>query len=71
MNRNPVAIAVAVAGIAAVLAATYVAFFAMAATIPPGRLLGLLSASLMVGSGLLCAGIGYVANKWAQRPVEK
>ena len=71
MNRNPVAIAVAVIGIAAVLAATYVAFFAMAAHIPPGRVLGLLSASLMVGSGLLCAGIGYVANKWAQRPVEK
>ena len=71
MNRNPVAIAVAVIGMAAVLAATYVAFFAMAARIPPGRVLGLLSASLMVGSGLLCAGIGYVANKWAQRRVEK
>ena len=71
MHRNLMAIAVAVIGIAAVLAATYGAFFAMAANIPPGRVLGLLSASLMVGSGLLCAGIGYAANKWAQRPMDK
>jgi hypothetical protein len=52
---------------AAVLAGTYFAFFAMAANIAPGRVLGMLSAAMMVGSGLFCAGIGYLANKWAQR----
>ncbi len=71
MNRNVIAVTVAVAGIAAVLAATYAAFFAMAGHIPPGRVLGLLGAALMVGSGLLCAGIGYVANRWAQTAAKK
>ena len=71
MNRNAVAIVVAILCIAAVLAGTYVAFFAMAAHFPAGRSLGMLSASLMVGSGLACAGIGYLANKWAQRGAGK
>ena len=71
MTRNVIAIIVAVVCCAAVLAATYAAFFAMAAHFPPSRVLGLLSAALMVGSGLLCAGIGYAANKWAQGQLKK
>jgi hypothetical protein len=67
MNRTMIAIAVAVAGCAMVLAATYKIFFVMAASFPPGRVLGMFSAALMVGSGLLCAGIGYLANRWVGR----
>ena len=67
MNRTAIAIAVSVPIIAALLAGTYVAFTALAAQIPAGRTLGMLSASLMVGSGLACAGVGYVANKWVTR----
>jgi hypothetical protein len=67
MNRIAIAITVAVLAIAAILAGTYAAFFALAAQIPAGRTLGMISAALMVGSGLACAGVGYVANKWAQR----
>lgn len=71
MNRNAIAIIVAVLCIAAVLGGTYLLFTALAARVPAGRTLGMLSASLMVGSGLACAGIGYLANKWAQGGASK
>jgi hypothetical protein len=61
MNRTATVI------IAALLAGTYLAFTALAAQIPAGRTLGMLSAALMVASGLACAGVGYVANKWVMR----
>jgi len=67
MSRTGIAIIVSILAIAAVLAGTYEAFFALAARFPPGRTLGMISAALMVGSGLVCAGIGYAANKWVQR----
>lgn len=67
MNRNVVAILVSAVAIAAILAGTYDAFFALAARIPAGRTLGMLSAALMVGSGLACAGVGYLASRWARR----
>ena len=67
MTRNGIAIVFAVLAIAAILVCTYAAFFALAARIPAGRTLGMIGAALMVGSGLACAGVGYVANRWAQR----
>jgi uncharacterized iron-regulated membrane protein len=67
MNRNVIAIIASVVAIAAILAGTYGAFFALAAQIPAGRTLGLISAALMVASGLACAGAGYLASRWAQR----
>jgi cation transporter-like permease len=67
MNRNVIAIIASVVAISAILAGTYGAFFALAAQIPAGRTLGLISAALMVASGLACAGVGYLASRWAQR----
>ena len=67
MNRNVVAIVVSVVAIAAILAGTYGAFFALAAQIHAGRTLGMLGAALMIGSGLACVGVGYLATRWARR----
>jgi hypothetical protein len=67
MNRNGIAIIASVVAIGAILAGTYGAFFALAARIPAGRTLGMLGAALMVGSGLACAGVGYLASRWARR----
>ena len=67
MNRKVVAVVVSAIAIAGVLAGTYEAFFALAARMPAGRTLGTISAALMVGSGLVCAGIGYVASGWVRR----
>src|SRR5882672_3255583 len=67
MNRNILASLGAVLGIAAVLFGTYLAFFALAARIPPGQVLGMIGAALGIGGALACAGIGFVANKWARR----
>ena len=68
MNRTAVAILVFVVAAGAILAGAYWAFFALAAQIAPGRTLGMISAALMVASGLACAGVGYLASKWAQKP---
>lgn len=67
MNRTVIAIIASVVAIAAILAGTYWAFLGLAAQIPAGRTLGMLSAALMVISGLACAGVGYLASRWAQR----
>lgn len=67
MNRNLIAALGAAVGIALVLAGFYFAFFAAAARIPPGRELGLIGAGLGIGSGLVCAAIGFVAYRWARR----
>lgn len=68
MNRNALAVVGAMLGIAAVLVGFYVAFFAAATRIPPGKVLGLVGAALAVGCYLACATIGFVAHKWAHRP---
>jgi ABC-type antimicrobial peptide transport system permease subunit len=67
MNRNLIAILGAIAGIAAALAGFYIAFFAAAARIPPGRELGMIGAALGIACVLACVAIGFVANRWAQR----
>ena len=67
MNRTVIAVVVSVLAMAVILAGTYGAFFALATLIPAGRTLGMISAALMVASGLACAGVGYVASKWVQR----
>ena len=67
MNRTAIAIVVSAVAIPVILAGTYWAFVTLATYIPPGRTLGMISAALMVGSGLACAGIGYAASKWVQR----
>ena len=66
MNRITIAIIVSAVAIPAILGGTYWAFVALATAIPPGRTLGMISAALMVGSGLACAGVGYAASKWVQ-----
>jgi uncharacterized membrane protein YidH (DUF202 family) len=67
MQRTAIAIIVAIVAIAAILAGAYKMFFVLAAHMPAGRTLGMASAALMMGSGLVCAAIGYAANRWAQR----
>ena len=68
MNRNVIAIIASVVAIAAILAGTYGAFFALAAQIPAGRTLGLISAALMADVLMLLARMdGYLASRWAQR----
>ena len=64
MNHMPATIIISVIAVAAILAGTYEAFFALAAHFPPGRTLGLIGAALMLVSGLACVGVGYLAIKW-------
>lgn len=71
MNRTLVAVVVAATAIAALLGGAYGLFFVLAGHIPPGRILGMFSAALMVGSGLGCAGVVYAANKWIQSSTAK
>lgn len=63
---KPVAIAVIVSIvlIGAILAGAYWLFFVLAAHMPAGRTLGMISAALMIGSGLACAAVAYLANLW-------
>ena len=63
MNRTAIAIGVSVAAISTTLAGTYWAFVTLATHFPAGRTLGMMSAALMVGSGLACVTIIYLANK--------
>jgi uncharacterized iron-regulated membrane protein len=67
MNRLGIAVIVSIVAIAAILASTYAAFFALAAQIPPGRTLGMISAALMMCCGLACVGVVYAADKWVRR----
>lgn len=66
MNRTAVAIVVSLVAFAVILIASYAILTMLATHVPPGRTMGMVSAALMVGSGLACAGVGYLANKWAQ-----
>jgi hypothetical protein len=67
MKPTAIAIIVSALAIAAILAGTYEAFAALAMIFTPGRTLGMISAALMVASGLACAGVAYAAYKWVQR----
>jgi hypothetical protein len=63
MNPNVIANIASVVAIAAILAGTYGAFFALAAQMPAGRTLGVLGAAMMAGSGLAWAGVSYLASR--------
>ena len=67
MNRTAIAIIAFIIVSAAILGGAYIGFFTLATHFPPGRTLGLLSSAMMIGSGLACAGAGYLANKWVQK----
>lgn len=67
MNRTAIAIVASLVAFALILGASYAALTTLAPHVPPGRAMGMLSAALMVGSGLACAGAGYLASKWAKR----
>lgn len=69
VTMRPIALAIIVSmlAIGAILAATYRVFFALAAHFPPGRTLGMIGAALMLGSGLGCIAVGYLANQWVRQ----